>query len=114
MECIDIGLFELKVMGHVKNLNVLSVRFIVNSHITAEQILMRNSIFTFIIVCIYELFLVPLNKHIIFNVFFYPCKKINNALLSTTGMLPKQVADDLRQGKHAQAQSYSSATIFFR
>ncbi|XP_023800081.1 atrial natriuretic peptide receptor 2-like [Cyanistes caeruleus] len=28
-------------------------------------------------------------------------------------MLPKQVADDLRQGKHAQAQSYSSATIFF-
>ncbi|GAB0205893.1 atrial natriuretic peptide receptor 2-like [Grus japonensis] len=29
------------------------------------------------------------------------------------GMLPKQVADDLRQGKHAQAQSYLSATIFF-
>ncbi|NWY55748.1 ANPRB protein, partial [Chionis minor] len=28
-------------------------------------------------------------------------------------MLPKQVADDLRQGKHAQAQSYLSATIFF-
>ncbi|XP_064032721.1 atrial natriuretic peptide receptor 2-like [Pogoniulus pusillus] len=28
-------------------------------------------------------------------------------------MLPKQVADDLRQGKHTQAQSYSSATIFF-
>ncbi|NXF92787.1 ANPRB protein, partial [Eubucco bourcierii] len=28
-------------------------------------------------------------------------------------MLPKQVADDLRQGKHIQAQSYSSATIFF-
>ncbi|XP_050843313.1 atrial natriuretic peptide receptor 2-like [Serinus canaria] len=28
-------------------------------------------------------------------------------------MLPKQVADDLRQGKQAQAQSYSSATIFF-
>ncbi|XP_017941345.1 atrial natriuretic peptide receptor 2 [Manacus vitellinus] len=28
-------------------------------------------------------------------------------------MLPKQVADDLRQGKPAQAQSYSSATIFF-
>ncbi|NXT09598.1 ANPRB protein, partial [Prunella fulvescens] len=28
-------------------------------------------------------------------------------------MLPKQVADDLRQGKQAQAQSYSSVTIFF-
>ncbi|KFP64183.1 Atrial natriuretic peptide receptor 2, partial [Cariama cristata] len=28
-------------------------------------------------------------------------------------MLPKQVADDLRQGKHARAQSYLSATIFF-
>nr|XP_047906539.1 atrial natriuretic peptide receptor 1-like isoform X7 [Anser cygnoides] len=28
-------------------------------------------------------------------------------------MLPKQVADDLRQGKRAQAQSYLSATIFF-
>lgn len=29
-------------------------------------------------------------------------------------MLPKQVADDLRQGKPLQAQSYVSATIFFR
>ncbi|XP_001509130.2 atrial natriuretic peptide receptor 1-like [Ornithorhynchus anatinus] len=28
-------------------------------------------------------------------------------------MLPKQVADDLKQGKPAQAQSYISATIFF-
>ncbi|XP_068090451.1 atrial natriuretic peptide receptor 1-like [Hyperolius riggenbachi] len=28
-------------------------------------------------------------------------------------MLPKQVADDLRQGKTSQAQSYSSATVFF-
>ncbi|XP_072216534.1 atrial natriuretic peptide receptor 1-like [Excalfactoria chinensis] len=28
-------------------------------------------------------------------------------------MLPKQVADDLRQGKRAEAQSYLSATIFF-
>ncbi|XP_044135411.1 atrial natriuretic peptide receptor 2-like [Bufo gargarizans] len=28
-------------------------------------------------------------------------------------MLPRQVADDLRQGKHSQAQSYSSATVFF-
>ncbi|KAM4809730.1 atrial natriuretic peptide receptor 1-like [Rhinophrynus dorsalis] len=28
-------------------------------------------------------------------------------------MLPKQVADDLRQGKPSQAQSYTSATIFF-
>ncbi|KAJ1218313.1 hypothetical protein NDU88_005896 [Pleurodeles waltl] len=28
-------------------------------------------------------------------------------------MLPKQVADDLRQGKPLQAQSYASATIFF-
>ncbi|KAG7232193.1 hypothetical protein INR49_009452 [Caranx melampygus] len=29
-------------------------------------------------------------------------------------MLPKQVADDLRQGKPSQAQSYVSATVFFR
>ena len=29
-------------------------------------------------------------------------------------MLPKQVADDLRQGKPSQAQSYISATVFFR
>ncbi|KAM4048993.1 atrial natriuretic peptide receptor 1-like [Anomaloglossus baeobatrachus] len=28
-------------------------------------------------------------------------------------MLPKQVADDLRQGKSSQAQSFSSATVFF-
>ncbi|XP_042339403.1 atrial natriuretic peptide receptor 1-like, partial [Plectropomus leopardus] len=28
-------------------------------------------------------------------------------------MLPKQVADDLRQGKPMQAQSYVSATVFF-
>uniref|UniRef100_H3AFH5 Guanylate cyclase n=1 Tax=Latimeria chalumnae TaxID=7897 RepID=H3AFH5_LATCH len=28
-------------------------------------------------------------------------------------MLPKQVADDLRQGKPSQAQSYTSTTIFF-
>ncbi|MFT7815189.1 atrial natriuretic peptide receptor 1-like [Arapaima gigas] len=28
-------------------------------------------------------------------------------------MLPRQVADDLRQGKPAQAQSYVSATVFF-
>ncbi|RXM98168.1 Atrial natriuretic peptide receptor 2 [Acipenser ruthenus] len=28
-------------------------------------------------------------------------------------MLPKQVADDLRQGKPSQAQSYGSATVFF-
>ncbi|XP_024144591.1 atrial natriuretic peptide receptor 1 [Oryzias melastigma] len=28
-------------------------------------------------------------------------------------MLPKQVADDLRQGKPSQAQSYVSATVFF-
>ncbi|XP_056432224.1 atrial natriuretic peptide receptor 1-like [Gadus chalcogrammus] len=28
-------------------------------------------------------------------------------------MLPKQVADDLRQGKPSQAQSYISATVFF-
>lgn len=31
-----------------------------------------------------------------------------------SGMLPKQVADDLRQGKPSQAQSYVSATVFFR
>ncbi|TKS93326.1 Atrial natriuretic peptide receptor 2 [Collichthys lucidus] len=29
-------------------------------------------------------------------------------------MLPKQVADDLRQGKPLQAQSYVSATVYFR
>ena len=29
-------------------------------------------------------------------------------------MLPRQVADDLRQGKSAAAQSYVSATVFFR
>ncbi|KAF4078408.1 hypothetical protein AMELA_G00198840 [Ameiurus melas] len=28
-------------------------------------------------------------------------------------MLPKQVADDLRQGKYSQAQSYVSATVYF-
>ncbi|XP_041419355.1 atrial natriuretic peptide receptor 2-like [Xenopus laevis] len=28
-------------------------------------------------------------------------------------MLPKQVADDLRQGKPSQAQTYASATVFF-
>ncbi|GAA6068197.1 atrial natriuretic peptide receptor 2 isoform X1 [Tachysurus ichikawai] len=28
-------------------------------------------------------------------------------------MLPKQVADDLRQGKQSQAQSYVSATVYF-
>lgn len=32
----------------------------------------------------------------------------------TAGMLPKQVADDLRQGRPLQAQSYVSATVFFR
>lgn len=47
-------------------------------------------------------------------VFFYPCQNSNSMLPSITGMLPKQVADDLRQGKRAQAQSYLSATIFFR
>lgn len=34
--------------------------------------------------------------------------------MSPAGMLPKQVADDLRQGKQSQAQSYVSATVFFR
>lgn len=34
--------------------------------------------------------------------------------VSAAGMLPKQVADDLRQGKPLQAQSYISATVFFR
>lgn len=57
---------------------------------------------------------IPLNKHVLFIVCFYPCQKSNKTLLSTIGMLPKQVADDLRQGKHAQAQSYLSATVFFR
>lgn len=35
-------------------------------------------------------------------------------LNANVGMLPKQVADDLRQGKTSQAQSYVSATVFFR
>lgn len=30
------------------------------------------------------------------------------------GMLPKPVADDLRQGRTAEAQSYSNATVYFR
>lgn len=57
---------------------------------------------------------IPLNKHVMIAVFFYPCQNSNSMLPSITGMLPKQVADDLRQGKRAQAQSYLSATIFFR
>ncbi|XP_009675076.2 atrial natriuretic peptide receptor 2 [Struthio camelus] len=40
----------------------------------------------------------------------YEKQKTDRLLYS---MLPKQVADDLRQGKHAQAQSYLSTTIFF-
>lgn len=31
-----------------------------------------------------------------------------------SGMLPKPVADDLRQGHTAEAQSYSNATVYFR
>lgn len=51
---MDTGLFELKVIGHLKNLDLLSVRFTVNSHITAEQILMLKTAFTFRIFHIYE------------------------------------------------------------
>lgn len=29
-------------------------------------------------------------------------------------MLPKPVADDLRQGQTAEAQSFSNATVYFR
>lgn len=29
-------------------------------------------------------------------------------------MLPKPVADDLRQGRLAEAQSFTSATVYFR
>uniref|UniRef100_A0A672Q3J3 Guanylate cyclase n=1 Tax=Sinocyclocheilus grahami TaxID=75366 RepID=A0A672Q3J3_SINGR len=38
---------------------------------------------------------------------------INILFLSVTGMLPKAVADDLRQGRTAEAQSYSNATVYF-
>ncbi|KYO35170.1 atrial natriuretic peptide receptor 1-like [Alligator mississippiensis] len=41
-------------------------------------------------------------------------QKTDRLLHKRRGMLPKQVADNLRQGKPAQAQSYISATIFFR
>ncbi|XP_063810516.1 atrial natriuretic peptide receptor 1-like [Pseudophryne corroboree] len=40
----------------------------------------------------------------------YEKQKTDQLLYS---MLPKQVADDLRQGKPSQAQSYTSATVFF-
>lgn len=33
---------------------------------------------------------------------------------SRAGMLPKAVADDLRQGRTAEAQSFSNATVYFR
>lgn len=29
-------------------------------------------------------------------------------------MLPKPVADDLRQGRTAEAQSFANATVYFR
>lgn len=29
-------------------------------------------------------------------------------------MLPKPVADDLRQGRSAEAQSFTNATVYFR
>ena len=38
-------------------------------------------------------------------------KKTSNLLYS---MLPKPIADDLRQGRPANAQAYQGATIFFR
>lgn len=34
--------------------------------------------------------------------------------LTPTGMLPRQVADDLKHGKPAPATQFTSATIFFR
>ena len=32
----------------------------------------------------------------------------------TIGMIPKSVADDLKQGKPAPATSFHSTTVFFR
>lgn len=32
----------------------------------------------------------------------------------SAGMLPKPVADDLRQGRTTEAQSFSNATVYFR
>lgn len=46
-----------------------------------------------------------------------PPAQVSNMTLCHTcpaGMLPKQVADDLRQGRPLQAQSYVSASVFFR
>lgn len=33
---------------------------------------------------------------------------------SSAGMLPKPVADDLRQGRTTDAQSFTNATVYFR
>lgn len=38
----------------------------------------------------------------------------NIMIMFVSGMLPKPVADDLRQGCTAEAQSYSNATVYFR
>lgn len=35
-------------------------------------------------------------------------------MTSCLGMLPKPVADDLRQGRVAEAQSFANATVYFR
>ena len=37
-----------------------------------------------------------------------------NKLYLCAGMLPKPVADDLRQGRTAEAQTFSNATVYFR
>lgn len=37
-----------------------------------------------------------------------------NVMNIFAGMLPKPVADDLRQGRTAEAQSFSNASVYFR
>uniref|UniRef100_A0A673KM69 Guanylate cyclase n=1 Tax=Sinocyclocheilus rhinocerous TaxID=307959 RepID=A0A673KM69_9TELE len=59
------------------------------------------------LVCISSLKLQRLKSGII-NIFL-----INILFLFVSGMLPKPVADDLRQGRTAEAQSYSNATVYF-
>lgn len=51
----------------------------------------------------------PHHKH--FQHFQQAYFKLLNSL---AGMLPKPVADDLRQGRTAEAQSFSNATVYFR
>lgn len=58
--------------------------------------------------CIYkQIVLIYLYKYL----FYYYAIII---IMFVSGMLPKPVADDLRQGRTAEAQSYSNATVYFR